>query len=97
MRLPPTLTSEGTWRLDTSTGLVGFSPAEGFFGRAEVEFVITTKNGVTYRARLSVYVAQLGPTLPITGAESQTPLIWGLWLVVAGILAGALSRRRRLF
>ena len=88
------VTPDGTWELDTRSGLVNFTPADGFFGRAEVEFVVTTMKGVTYRARLSVYVAQLGPTLPITGTESQTPLIWGMWLVVVGILAGALSRRR---
>jgi hypothetical protein len=91
------VTPEGVWNLDPESGLVSFSPASGFFGRAQVEFVITTRKGVTYRSVLSVYVARLGPTIPVTGAESQTPLIWGLWLVVAGILAGSLSRRRRLF
>ena len=91
------VTPDGTWVLDTRSGLVNFTPADGFYGRAEVEFVITTTKGVTYRARLSVYVARLGPTIPVTGAESNTVLVWGLWLMVAGVLAGAVSRRRRLF
>jgi hypothetical protein len=87
---------EGVWELDPASGLVNFTPAEGFFGRAEVEFVITTRKGVTYRSLLSVYVARLNPTIPVTGAESSTPLVWGMWLLVAGLLIGSLSRRRRL-
>ncbi|MGA1566470.1 MAG: invasin domain 3-containing protein [Ilumatobacteraceae bacterium] len=91
------VTPDGTWTLDTNSGLVNFMPVKGFYGRAEVEFVITTRKGVAYRALLSVYVAPLGPMIPITGTESTTPLVWALWLVVAGILSGALARRRGLF
>ena len=91
------VTPDGTWELDTDTGYVNFTPAPGFFGRAEVEFVITTRKGVTYRAMLSVYVAKLGPTIPVTGTESSTPLVWAMWMIVAGILLGTFSRRRRLF
>ena len=95
-QLSKVVTPDGTWELDTDTGLVNFTPAEGFYGRAEVEFVITTRKGVTYRSLLSVYVARLNPTIPVTGAESSTPLRWGMWLLVAGVLVGALSRRRQL-
>jgi uncharacterized repeat protein (TIGR02543 family) len=91
------VTPDGTWELDTDTGYVNFTPAPGFFGRAEVEFVITTRKGVTYRAMLSVYVAKLGPTIPVTGTDSSTPLVWAMWMIVAGILLGTFSRRRRLF
>ena len=95
--LTKVVTPDGTWELDLNTGLVNFTPADGFFGRAEVEFVITTKKGVTYRAQLSVFVARLGPTIPATGAETSTVLVWGMWMLVAGLLTAALSRRRRLF
>ncbi len=91
------VTPDGTWTLDTNSGLVNFMPVEGFYGRAEVEFVMTTRKGVAYRALLSVYVAPLGPMIPITGSELTTPLVWALWLVVAGILSGAIARRRGLF
>lgn len=93
------VTPDGTWELDTVTGYVNFTPAPGFFGRAEVEFVITTRQGVSYRAMLSVYVAKLGPTIPVTGTESSTPLVWAMWMIVAGILLGTVGsrgRRRRL-
>jgi MYXO-CTERM domain-containing protein len=97
-QLSKVVTPDGTWVLDPVTGLVNFTPSEGFYGRAEVEFVVTTRKGVTYRSLLSVYVARLNPTIPVTGTESSTPLVWGMWLVVAGVLAGALGRRRqRLF
>jgi hypothetical protein len=97
-QLSKVVTPDGTWVLDPVTGLVNFTPTEGFYGRAEVEFVVTTRKGVTYRSLLSVYVARLNPTIPVTGTESSTPLVWGMWLVVAGVLAGALGRRRqRLF
>jgi len=91
------VTRDGTWSVNPATGSVSFAPKAGFVGKAEIEFVVTTRNGVTYRALLSVYVGNLRPTIPVTGADSNVVVVWGMWLVVAGVLVTAMSRRRRMW
>lgn len=54
------VTPQGTWRLDTVTGAVSFTPRAGFVGKASVEFQLLSSASISFRSLVTVQVLPAG-------------------------------------
>ncbi len=86
---------QGTWTVDTTTGLVTFVPEKGFTGDPDpVPFTGVTADGDPVSGQLVVDYYQAVPPLAQTGAALGAMAALALLLVVGGGVLVGLGRRR---
>ncbi|MGL5859744.1 MAG: Ig-like domain-containing protein, partial [Phycicoccus sp.] len=85
---------QGTWSVDTATGLVTFTPEPGFTGDPDpVRFTAVTDDGAPVTGELVVDYYQPGAPLAQTGTSVAAALATALLLVVLGAALLRLARR----
>jgi len=86
------VTPEGTWTVIRDN--IRFTPAEGFLGRATIEYVVVDSFGDTATAYLTAVVMESPPVLPATGG-AMTYTWLALLLLLVGVVVSVFSKRRR--
>ncbi|HEX5741910.1 MAG TPA: IPT/TIG domain-containing protein [Pilimelia sp.] len=91
-----TIPRQGTYTLDSATGVLVFTPLPDFTGRPDpVTYQLTDAYGQTATATYSPAVTG-GQRLPVTGSSTRGLILVGLLLVLAGALAvGGTAAARR--
>ncbi|WP_415003658.1 LPXTG cell wall anchor domain-containing protein [Aeromicrobium sp.] len=87
---------QGRWTVDVTTGLVTFTPADGFTGEVPaVWYRVTGSDGVVYSAQLIAEVtASAAGVLPVTGGTAALAGLFGAMLLL-GLGTLVLRYRRR--
>jgi len=92
------VTPEGTYRVNTKTGVISFTHAKGFSGTAlhGITYQVTNSSTSAQNSASSVFVPTVAqqPTLPTTGLSPLSVLINALILLIVGILLTRLPRKR---
>ena len=92
------VTPEGTYRVNTKTGVISFTHAKGFSGTAlhGITYQVTNSSTSAQNSASSVFVPTVAqqPTLPTTGLSPLSVLINALILLIVGIFLTRLPRKR---
>ncbi len=89
-------TPEGDFVVDTATGIVTFTPANGFVGSTPpVTYRITDTSGQQGEGTFTVNVAVLSGGLAVTGADSDGLISAGALLMLTGVGLVWLTQKRR--
>ena len=89
-------TADGEYEVDTLTGEVEFTPAEGYYGTTTpVPYRITDSSGQRDESTITIEVAFVAPALPATGVNPVAPVLAGAGLLLAGLGFAAFGIRRR--
>jgi hypothetical protein len=78
---------DGTFSIDSATGVISFTPTASFSGNASVSYTVTDATGATSAPAVVAFSVQgLAITVPTTGAGFGPLVTGGLAILVMGLL-----------